>query len=71
MAATPLSRRHAGAQPLLIRIALATALPLFAAATILGTFSGYEIIVAAGWLALAVSEDRWGEAAGLHSHVVA
>jgi hypothetical protein len=55
MAATPLSRRHAGAQPLLIRIALATALPLFAAVTILGTFSGYEIIVAAGWLALAVS----------------
>jgi O-Antigen ligase len=55
MAATSLPGRPAGTDPLLIRIAIAVALPLVAAGTILGTFTGYEIVVAAGWIALAVS----------------
>src|SRR5262245_14655392 len=55
MAATFLPSRRAPTDPLLIRIAIAVALPLVAAGTILGTFEGYEIIVTAGWIALAVS----------------
>src|SRR4030095_12560524 len=54
-AAAALAVRPAGPDPLLIRIAIAVALPLVAAGTILGTFAGYEIVVAAGWIALAVS----------------
>jgi O-antigen ligase len=55
MAATLLPGRQAGTDPLLIRIAIGVALPLLAAGTVVGTFSGHEVIVTAGWLALAVS----------------
>src|SRR5262245_12112317 len=55
MAATFLPGRPAGTDPLLIRIAIAVGLPVVAAGTILGTFTGHEVIVAAGWIALGVS----------------
>jgi len=55
MAATSLPSPRAAANPALIRIAIAVALPLVAAGTILGTFEGYEVIVAAGWIALSLA----------------
>jgi hypothetical protein len=55
MAATSLPSPRPDVNPVLIRIAIAVALPLVAAGTILGTFEGYEVIVTAGWIALALA----------------
>jgi len=55
MPATSVPSRPAAGNPRLIRIAIALALPAFAAATIVGTLLGKEIIVTAGWVALSVS----------------
>ena len=55
MPATSVPSRPAAGNPALIRIAIALALPAFAAATVVGTWLGKEIIVAAGWVALSVS----------------
>ena len=55
MPATSIPIRHTGSDPVLIRIAIALALPLLAAGTILGIFTNHEFIVTAGWLALTLS----------------
>ena len=55
MPATSVSSRTAAGNPRLIRIAIALALPAFGAATVAGTLLGKEVIVTAGWLALAIS----------------
>src|SRR5262249_6405134 len=55
MPATFVPSRPAAGNPALIRIAIALALPAFGAATVAGTLLGKEVIVAAGWLALAIS----------------
>src|SRR5215813_13198819 len=55
MPATSVPSRQAAGTPALIRIAIALALPAFGAATVAATLLGKEVIVTAGWLALAVS----------------
>src|SRR5215468_7773310 len=55
MPATSVSSRTAAGNPRLIRIAIALALPAFGAATVAGTLLGKEVIVTAGWLAVAIS----------------
>ena len=55
MPATSVSSRTAAGNPRLIRIAIALALPAFGAATVAGTLLGKEVIITAGWLALAIS----------------
>jgi len=55
MPATFVPSRPAAGNPALIRIAIALALPAFGAATVAGTLLGKEVIVTAGWLALAIS----------------
>src|SRR5215470_15673108 len=55
MPATSVSSRTAAGNPRLIRIAIALALPAFGAATVAGTLLDKEVIITAGWLALAIS----------------
>src|SRR5262249_2668970 len=54
MPGTSVPSRSVGANPTLIRIGIAIALPLVAAGTVLGTFLGKEVIVTAAWIALSV-----------------
>jgi hypothetical protein len=54
MPVTPVVSRPSGGTPLLLRIGIAVALPVLGAGTVAGTLLGKEVIVTAGWLALAV-----------------
>jgi O-antigen ligase len=54
MPATSVVSRPSGGTPVLVRAAIAIALPVIGAGTVAGTLLGKEVIVTAGWLALAV-----------------
>src|SRR5262245_28233843 len=54
MPATSVVSRTSGGTPLPVRAAIAVALPVIGAGTVAGTYLGKEVIVTAGWLALAV-----------------
>src|SRR5262245_39735397 len=54
MPATSVVSRTSGGTPLPVRAAIAIALPVIGAGTVAGTLLGKEVIVTAGWLALAV-----------------
>ncbi len=54
MPATTAVSRASGGTPVLVRTAIALALPIIGAGTVAGTFFGKEVIVTAAWLALAV-----------------
>jgi O-antigen ligase len=54
MPATSVESRPSGGTPVLVRVAIALAVPVIGAGTVAGTLLGKEVIVTAGWLVLAV-----------------
>jgi hypothetical protein len=54
MPATSVVSRPSGGTPVLLRAAIAVALPVIGAGTVAGTMLGKEVIVTAAWLLLAV-----------------
>src|SRR5262245_59899195 len=53
MPATSVSSRPSTGTPILVRTAIALALPVIGAGTVAGTLLGKEVIVTAAWIALA------------------
>ena len=54
MPATSVPSRSSSGTPILVRAAIALALPVIGAGTVAGTLLGKEVIVTAAWIALAV-----------------
>src|SRR5262245_24951917 len=55
MSVTVAQPHRGGEMPTLLRVAIAVGLPMAGAATVAGAYPGQEILLCAGWLALAVT----------------